>query len=70
MWQQNLRRLMIQKFDVGHEWNFSDSESKKLKDFYEASYLLLECIDGSPNQLQHKLKSSILPHAPRRESSL
>jgi len=46
-WRQKLRAVAIQHCDIGHEWGWSATQSKRLGDYYRASQLLLECMNAA-----------------------
>jgi len=43
-WSQRLRSILIRYRDIGHDWDLEQSEYEKLKEFYNANLLLVECL--------------------------
>ncbi|MBD2578139.1 NACHT domain-containing NTPase [Oscillatoria sp. FACHB-1406] len=45
-WNINLRRVMIQHRNIGHNWKFSDEQRALLMDYWEANKLLMQCLNS------------------------
>jgi predicted NACHT family NTPase len=43
-WTEQLRTVMIQYRNVGHDWQFSDAQYQLLKDYYNSNLLLVQCL--------------------------
>lgn len=52
IWTTTLRKLMIEKFDIGHNWQFSESDIDFLKRYYETNNLLFDCIESNRNKIK------------------
>ena len=63
-WLNQLRNNMIKYRNIGHIWNFNDIEiSNKLKPYYNANSLLLECLNTASNVsigLQQEIEDTLL----------
>ena len=45
-WAEDLRAVMIKHRNIGHDWQFSDEQKKKLKQYYDANKLLVDCLNS------------------------
>ena len=45
-WSNQLRNVMIEHRDIGHEWEFTQEQQEKLKQYLYANKLLLDCLDN------------------------
>lgn len=45
-WTEQLRAVMIQYRDIGHDWQFSDEQKKVLKQYYDTNLFLVECLNS------------------------
>jgi ATP:cob(I)alamin adenosyltransferase len=45
-WKEQLRRLMIQYRNIGHDWQFNDEQKELLEQYYDANFLLVECLNS------------------------
>ena len=45
-WTEQLRAVMISERNIGHDWQFSEQQRKVLHNYYNASQLLLECLNS------------------------
>lgn len=45
-WTQNLRSVMIQYRNIGHDWQFTDEQYELLKHYYNANLLLVDCLNS------------------------
>ena len=52
IWTTTLRKLMMEKFDIGHNWQFSESDINFLKRYYETNNLLFDCIESNRNKIK------------------
>ncbi|MEM8721902.1 MAG: hypothetical protein AAGE84_21830 [Cyanobacteria bacterium P01_G01_bin.39] len=57
-----LRSLMIEYFNIGHNWNFSKKQICLLQKYYEANILLSRCLynDLIPNYISEEVAETIL----------
>ena len=44
-WIGRLRSVAIRYRDIGHDWNFNFQQQQKLKQYYDANLLLVECLN-------------------------
>jgi predicted NACHT family NTPase len=45
-WAEQLRAILIEHRDIGHDWQFSDEQKKLLKEYYDANKLLVDCLNS------------------------
>jgi len=45
-WSEQLRTIMIKHRNIGHNWQFTDTQQKLLKQYYDANKLLVDCINS------------------------
>ena len=43
---EQLRGVMIQHRNIGHDWQFSRKQQELLKQYYAANQLLVECLNS------------------------
>jgi predicted NACHT family NTPase len=43
-WTEQLRIVMIQYRNIGHDWQFSDAQKQLLQQYYDANKLLVDCL--------------------------
>ncbi len=46
-WIKQLRAVMIQHRNIGHDWQFSEQQKELFKEYYDANLLLLDCLNSS-----------------------
>ncbi|MEH2048311.1 NACHT domain-containing protein [Nostoc sp.] len=46
VWVEKFRTIMIKNRNIGHDWQFSDSQKKLLKQYYDANRLLVDCLNS------------------------
>jgi predicted NACHT family NTPase len=46
-WIENLRAVMIEHCDIGHDWQFTEQQKQLLKRYYEANKLLGDCLNSA-----------------------
>ena len=44
-WSEDLRAVMIQHRNIGHDWQFSPEQKKLLQQYYDANRLLVNCLN-------------------------
>jgi predicted NACHT family NTPase len=44
-WIAKLRSVMIEYRNIGHDWQFSDTQKKQLQQYYDANKLLVDCLN-------------------------
>ena len=57
-WSQSLRNFMIKYCDIGHDWKFSDSQVKMLREYYYANVTLAQCLNGN-NRVSAKFRRKV-----------
>jgi hypothetical protein len=45
-WVKKLRIIMIEHRNIGHDWQFSEAQKEKLRQYYEANKLLVDCLNS------------------------
>jgi predicted NACHT family NTPase len=45
-WRKQLRAIMIEHRNIGHDWQFTDQEAELLEKYYGANQLLVECLNS------------------------
>ncbi|MDF5732836.1 MAG: hypothetical protein PUP92_33795 [Rhizonema sp. PD38] len=45
-WTEQLRTVMIEHRNIGHDWQFSDEQRELLKQYYDANKLLVDCLNS------------------------
>jgi predicted NACHT family NTPase len=45
-WREDLRQIMITYRNIGHDWQFTNAQKKRLKRYYDANLLLIECLNS------------------------
>jgi predicted NACHT family NTPase len=43
-WTEQLRTVMIEERNIGHDWHFSDVQKERLQQYYDANKLLMDCL--------------------------
>jgi len=46
-WTEELRTLMIEHGNIGHNWQFSEQHRKLLTQYYHANLLLVDCLNNN-----------------------
>ena len=64
-WDNKLRQVMIEHRDIGHDWQFSESQKELLQKYYVANALLADCLNSEcyadRQVLQHIEDTLLLP---------
>lgn len=45
-WAERLRKVMIEHRNIGHDWQFSEAQKEKLRQYYDANKLLVDCLNS------------------------
>ena len=45
-WTAQLRAVMIEHRNIGHDWQFTESQKAKLQQYYDANKLLVDCLNS------------------------
>ncbi|NJN87545.1 MAG: NACHT domain-containing NTPase [Leptolyngbyaceae cyanobacterium SL_7_1] len=66
-WREELRVLMIEHRNIGHDWQFNDEQKQLLRQYYDANKLLVDCLNSdcsvSPDVRQEIEATLLLPMA-------
>jgi FtsZ-binding cell division protein ZapB len=46
VWNEQLRTVMIEHRNIGHDWQFSDAQGELLRQYYHANKLLVDCLNS------------------------
>jgi predicted NACHT family NTPase len=62
-WNENLRQLMIEYRNIGHDRQFNENQKEKLKQYYNANIFLMECLNSDcyvSRETRQKIEESLL----------
>ncbi|KAB8318591.1 NACHT domain-containing NTPase [Tolypothrix campylonemoides VB511288] len=45
-WTEQLRTLMIEHRNIGHDWQFTDTQKELLQQYYDTNKLLVDCLNS------------------------
>jgi hypothetical protein len=45
-WTEELRSVMIEHRNIGHDWQFSNLETERLRQYYHTNKLLVDCLNS------------------------
>jgi predicted NACHT family NTPase len=45
-WTNQLRAVMIEHRNIGHDWQFNDAQKERLRQYYDANKLLVDCLNS------------------------
>ena len=72
-WTEKLRAVMLKHRHIGHDWQFSNKQQDKLRQYYDANKLLVECLNSdcyvSRAVRSEILETLLLPIKPVSEAS-
>lgn len=64
-WAEQLRQVIIQHRNIGHDWQFSEAQQEKLRQYYDANKLLVDCLNSdcyvNPKVRQEIEETLLLP---------
>ncbi len=64
-WTEQLRQVMVQHRNIGHDWQFSEAQQEKLRQYYDANKLLVDCLNSecyiNPKVRQEIEETLLLP---------
>jgi hypothetical protein len=60
IWTRDLRRLIIDNWNIGRDWRFSKQQIDLLKQYYELNKLLVDCLDSPSNEVREKIEGNLL----------
>ncbi len=68
IWTEQLRTVLIEHRNIGHHWQFSDTQKAKLQQYYNANKLLVDCLNSDcyvSREVREQIEESLLlPVAP------
>ena len=62
-WTKQLKAFMIEHRNVGHDWQFSEEQTKRLKQYYDANLLLVDCLNSDCNarpEVKEEIEKTLL----------
>ncbi|ARV59167.1 signal transduction protein [Nostocales cyanobacterium HT-58-2] len=62
-WTEDLRSVMIEHRNIGHDWQFSDSQKELLKQYLDANKLLVDCLNSDcyvSREVRQEIESTLL----------
>lgn len=63
MWLEKLRDIIIPTRNLGYNWQFNEQQVEKLKQYYEANQLLVNCLHSHSymsRAVRHKIEENLL----------
>ena len=62
-WTEQLRTVMIQHRNMGHDWQFNNSQKQLLQQYYDANKLLVDCLNSDcyiSQELRQEIEDTLL----------
>ena len=62
-WDSQLRKIMIEHRNAGHDWQFSESQKELLQNYYDANKLLVDCLKSecyANRQVLQRIEDTLL----------
>lgn len=62
-WAERLRDVMIEHRNIGHNWQFNESQKELLQQYYDANNLLVDCLNSSryvSREVRQKIEDTLL----------
>ncbi|WP_439566480.1 NACHT C-terminal helical domain 2-containing protein, partial [Gloeocapsopsis crepidinum] len=62
-WMEQLKLVSISYRNFGYDWQFSTQQMEKLKQYYDANQLLIDCLNNScyvSNRVQQEIQDTLL----------
>jgi predicted NACHT family NTPase len=62
-WTEELRAMMIQHRNIGHDWQFSEDQKELLQQYYDANKLLVDCLNSDcyvSREVRAEIEASLL----------
>ncbi|PZO37678.1 MAG: signal transduction protein [Pseudanabaena frigida] len=62
-WIAEYRQVLIEHRNIGHDWQFTDEQRKKLEQYYQANRLLVECLKSDcyvQRETRQEIEESLL----------
>ncbi|MEG3991587.1 NACHT domain-containing NTPase [Microcoleus sp. S28C3] len=63
LWTEKFRNLIIKYRNIGHNWQFNDSQKQLLQQYYEANELLIDCLNSGGNvspEVREEIEETLL----------
>ena len=57
---EELREVMIEEHEIGHNWQFSNTQKELLKQYYKANELLVDCLNNVPQKVRSHIEDALL----------
>jgi predicted NACHT family NTPase len=58
-WGQQLRTIMIEHRNIGHDWQFTEEQKQKLQQYYDANKLLVDCLKQKQCKVSPEVRQAI-----------
>ncbi|WP_310481126.1 NACHT domain-containing NTPase [Chamaesiphon sp. VAR_48_metabat_403] len=62
-WTDELRSIVTQHRNIGHDWQFSEAQEKLLQQYYDANKLLVDCLNSDcyvSREVREEIESTLL----------
>lgn len=62
-WPDQLRTVMIEHRNIGHDWQFTETQKEKLQQYYNANKLLVDCLNSDcyvDRAIRQRIKDTLL----------
>ena len=69
-WTKQLRTLMIKYRNIGHEWQFNDSQKELLRQYYDANKMLVDCLNSDcyvSRDVRQEIEDTLLLPVPKSD---
>ncbi len=63
VWAEQLRAILIDYRNIGHDWQFSDEQKNLLKQYYDANKLLVDCLNSDcyvSREVRYEIEETLL----------
>jgi hypothetical protein len=63
LWTEKFRSLIIKYRNIGHNWQFKDSQKQLLQQYYDANELLIDCLNSGCNlspEVREEIEETLL----------
>ncbi len=70
-WTEQLRAVMIEHRNIGHDWQFTDAQKELLKQYYNANKLLVDCLNSDcyvSREVRQEIEDTLLLPVKRIET--
>jgi predicted NACHT family NTPase len=58
-WRQQLRAVMIEHRNIGHDWQFTEEQKQKLQQYYDVNKLLVYCLQQEQSKVSPEVRQAI-----------